>query len=231
MLSKCLSFCCLFLARSSPQVSSLHGRHAPTYSYLLATRCSSVSLQALFGVPDVPEDLVPHGDDLPCIFKDEDGHLPEYTDARVNTSRAMVKAWTNFAKYLEVILTTPQLPSTLHPPFQPFPGQDPSPWPRGGVLVLQPQPRLITDDQDETYRGFMDRCRPDPSSDLTPSLHQAEAVGRALLAGQEEAVDPAGQQECLAHSLPFLCLKSYQLEVRGTTLVLLHQISINVLIF
>jgi hypothetical protein len=110
MLSKCLSFCCLFLARSSPQVSSLHSRHAPTYSYLLATRCSSVSLQTIFGVPDVPEDLVPHGDDLPCIFKDEDGHLPEYTDARVNTSRAMVKAWTNFAKYLEVILTIPQLP-------------------------------------------------------------------------------------------------------------------------
>ena len=69
----------------------------------------------------------------------------------------------------------------------------------------------------------MDRWRPDPSSDLTPSLHQAEAVGRALLAGQEEAVDPAGQQECLAPSLPFLCLKCYQLEVGGTTLVLLHQ--------
>ena len=72
-------------------------------------------------MPDVPEDLVPHGDDLPCIFKDEDGLLPEYKDARANTSRAMVKAWTNFAKYLEVILTTHYLPLPPTPPALPWP--------------------------------------------------------------------------------------------------------------
>ena len=60
---------------------------------------------------------------------------------------------------------------------------------------------------------------------LTLSLHQAEAVGRALLGGQEEAAETTGQEERLGHSLPFLCVIYYQYEGARKTLLMQHMTS------
>ena len=88
-------------ASPAHMVSTLHGREAPVYSYLLNSRCNDVSTASLFGEMDVTEDLVFHGDDIPCIFKPDGKVFGDQRPSQAETSRAMVRAWANFAKYLE----------------------------------------------------------------------------------------------------------------------------------
>ena len=74
------------------------------YTYLLTQRCDNVSFGLFYGLPSITDDLVTHADDLPCIFnaKGAYGMFEGQTSEQKKTSQAMVKAWTNFAKNLEV---------------------------------------------------------------------------------------------------------------------------------
>ena len=88
-------------ASPAHMVSTLHGKKAPVYSYLLNSRCNDVSTASLFSAMDVTEDLVFHGDDIPCIFKPDGKVFAEQRPSQAKTSRAVVRAWTNFAKHLQ----------------------------------------------------------------------------------------------------------------------------------
>jgi hypothetical protein len=70
-------------------VSSLHGRLAPVYSYILAARCNDFSFATLFRVPNVTAGLVGHADDIPCIFKPGGPFLKAQSEEQAKTSRAM----------------------------------------------------------------------------------------------------------------------------------------------
>ena len=76
------------------------------YRYLLTERCDNVSFGLLYGLPNITDDLVSHADDLPCLFQSKGayGLLEGQSSEQRKTSQAMVKAWTNFAKYLEVTI-------------------------------------------------------------------------------------------------------------------------------
>ena len=85
------------------QVSKQHSKVAPSYSYLLASRCNDLSLGVFFNSPSAEEPgFVSHGDDIPCIFKPDGIILGKQNEEQAATSQAMVKAWTNFAKHLKV---------------------------------------------------------------------------------------------------------------------------------
>merc|ERR1712037_802877 len=88
-------------ASPADMVSTLHGKEAPVYSYLLNSRCNDVSTASLFSTMDVTEDLVFHGDDIPCIFKPDGKVFGEQRPSQAKTSRAVVRAWANFAKHLQ----------------------------------------------------------------------------------------------------------------------------------
>ena len=88
-------------ASPAHMVSRLHGKKAAVYSYLLNSRCNNVSTASLFSAMEVTEDLVFHGDDIPCIFKPDGKVFGKQSPNQAKTSRAVVRAWTNFAKHLQ----------------------------------------------------------------------------------------------------------------------------------
>ena len=85
-------------------MSRHHGKVAPAYSYLLASRCNNFTFGAEFGVPNVSRDLVAHADDIPCVFKNDGVFLGAPTQGQADTIKAVVKEWTSFAKDLKVRL-------------------------------------------------------------------------------------------------------------------------------
>jgi carboxylesterase type B len=124
---------CLGLCYPHGKVSTLHGRLAPVYNYILAARCNDFSFGTFFGVPNITAGLVAHADDIPCIFKPDGqifgGVFKAQSEEQAKISRAMTRAWTNFAKYLDPA---------------PRPGSPGSPWPPGGaVMLLKPEPELL----------------------------------------------------------------------------------------
>jgi hypothetical protein len=126
-------------------VSTLHGRLAPVYNYILAARCNDFSFATLFGVPNITAGLVAHADDILCIFKPDGLDFQAQNQEQAMTSRAMTRAWTNFAKYLE---PAPRLGS---------PGPA---WPPGeAVMLLQPQSKLRGDEPAgaQPYQAMADR--------------------------------------------------------------------------
>jgi len=89
-------------ASPAHQVSKHHNKVAPSYSYLLASRCNDLSLGVFFNSPSADEPgFVSHGDDIPCIFKLGGIFLGKQNEEQAATSQVMVKAWTNFAKHLK----------------------------------------------------------------------------------------------------------------------------------
>ena len=84
------------------KVSRYHGKVAPAYSYLLASRCNDFTFGAEFGVPNPSKELVAHADDLPCIFKNDGVFLGSPSPEQAKTIKEMVREWTSFAKGLKV---------------------------------------------------------------------------------------------------------------------------------
>ena len=84
------------------KVSKQHGKVAPVFSYLLASRCNDFTFGAEFGVPKVSSGLVAHADDIPCIFKNDGVFLGSPSAAQAKTIKDMVREWTSFAKDLKV---------------------------------------------------------------------------------------------------------------------------------
>jgi len=81
----------------SAEVLKLHSKVAPVFPYVLNERCTELSWSSLFGGGD-KDYGVAHADDLNCIFTP----FPPFgslTESGSMVSQAMVKSWTNFAKF------------------------------------------------------------------------------------------------------------------------------------
>ena len=128
-------------------VSTLHGQKAPVYNYVLNSRCANFSTASLFSAMEVTDDLVFHGDDIPCIFKPDRKVFGEQSASQAKTSRAVVKAWTKFAKYLQ---PQPSISWDLTG----------NRWTSGGrPMLFQSQSGVLTElgEQTEPYKSRKDR--------------------------------------------------------------------------
>ena len=96
---------------------------------------------------EVTDDLVFHGDDIPCIFKPDRKVFGEQSASQAKTSRAVVKAWTKFAKYLQ---PQPSISWDLTG----------NRWTSGGrPMLFQSQSGVLTElgEQSEPYKSRKDR--------------------------------------------------------------------------
>jgi len=106
------------------EVTKLHDKVAPVYPYVLNERCIESSLSLFLGGGE-KDYGVSHGDDLICMF----GTMPfneTMTESGKLTSQAMIKTWTNFAKY--------EVPS-------PYLTSEPA-WPRGEIMFFEEESGL-----------------------------------------------------------------------------------------
>jgi len=130
-------------ASPAHQVSKHHNKVAPSYSYLLTSRCNDLSLGAFVNSPSAKEPgFVSHGDDIPYIFKLGGIFLGKQNEEQAATSQAMVKAWTNFAKHLKPTASAS--------------------WTSGGrPMIFQPESSILTRNQEkeEPFHGLGDRMQ------------------------------------------------------------------------
>ena len=124
-----------WFASPAAQVAKLHSAVAPVFPYVLNERCADLSWSALFGA-GAKDYGVSHADDLNCIFKP----FPPFgslTEAGNRTSQAMVRFWTNFAKF--------ENPS-------PYLSSEPE-WPQGEVMFFESESSLK---KNETQRDDLE---------------------------------------------------------------------------
>lgn len=137
----------------------------------MASRCNDLSIGVFYGLEDVSPDYVAHGDDLPCIFKPDGVYFGAMNEEQAKTSRAMVTAWTDFAKDLKVT------PLSQHPQ----PG-----WPAGErPMVFQPESELLSRSmgEEEPYRGLNDRCL---CTMITTTIYRLELWDALYWAGKRK---------------------------------------------
>jgi hypothetical protein len=81
-------------ASPAAEVAKLHKKVAPVFPYVLNQRCTDLSFSAFYeeGGKDYG---VAHADDANCIFV----LFGTLTEAGNRTSQAMIRSWTNFAKF------------------------------------------------------------------------------------------------------------------------------------
>ena len=81
-------------ASPAAEVTKLHKKVAPVFPYVLNERCTDLSFSVFYGGGD-KDYGVAHADDANCIF-----HLfGTLTESGNMTSQAMIRSWTNFAKF------------------------------------------------------------------------------------------------------------------------------------
>jgi len=106
----------------SAEVTKLHSKVAPVFPYVLNERCTEVSVSFFLGGEN-KDYGVGHIEDVSCIFKASPPYefIGDLTVSGSKVSQAMVKTWTNFAKFKN--------PSPLH-------CSDPA-WPKGEVMFFE----------------------------------------------------------------------------------------------
>jgi len=106
----------------SAELTKLHSKVAPVFPYVLNERCTEASWSSLF-VGGNKDYGVCHIDDLSCIFKASPPYefIGNLSAQGIKVSQAMVKSWTNFAKF-------------KHP--SPYLSSDPE-WPAGEVMFFE----------------------------------------------------------------------------------------------
>ena len=97
---------------------------APVFPYVLNKRCTELSFSSLYG-GGAKDYGVSHADDLNCIFQP----IPQFgslTESGNLTSQAMIRSWTNFAKF--------ESPS-------PYLSSEPE-WPKGEMMFFESESGL-----------------------------------------------------------------------------------------